>query len=465
MSLWTVKDLTQFLGLHKNTAYRLAKKGEIPYTRINGRLRFRKESISDWLDERSHKPFLTEPLLPQVEFSLDGHDRIHLRRRTEMKGHTIYRYDVGSVIERKTKNREVRFYIDFQYDGQRMREVVKGARRRVEAVKALYSRVSDALRGKYNLPKEKPKLTFNEMADLYLEKYSKPNKKSWKTSDTVHLSVLKPFFGSHKLSEITPLMIEEYRSQRLSDGLKKCSINREVSCLRKIFNVAINWCYASENPVKKIKFFSEKENLRERVLSEAEEPKLFEACSTSLKPILLVALHTGMRKGEIFKMKWVDVDLSKPEIRIPESKGGKMRTLPINSILYHTLYQLKQVNGSHEHVFPNPDTGKPYTDIKRSFHSACKRARIKNLRFHDLRHTFASRLVRKGVDLVIIKELMGHASIVTTQRYLHSQAKEKKAAVETLVHSQNDGVSCQKSVNFGLTGIRREDVIRSFSIN
>jgi excisionase family DNA binding protein len=462
----TVAEVSRFLGLHQNTIYRFAKKGAIPYTRINGRLRFRKELIDAWLDERSHKPFLIETLLSQVEFSLDGHDRIHLRRRTEMKSHTAYRYDVGSVIERKTKNREVRFYIDFQYDGQCVREVVKGARRRVEAVKALYSRVSDALRGKYNLPKEKPKLTLNEMADLYLEKYSKPNKKSWKTSDMVSLRVLKPFFGSHKLSEITPLMIEEYRSKRLSDGLKKCSVNREVSCLRKIFNVAINWGYASENPVRKIKFFSEKENLRERVLGEDEEVRLFEVCSISLKPILLVALHTGMRKREIFRMKWADVDLTKREIRIPESKSGRMRTLPINSILYYALYQLRQANGSHEHVFPNPDTGKPYTDVKRSFRSACKRAGIKNLRFHDLRHTFASRLVRKGVDLVIIKELMGHASIVTTQRYLHSQAKEKKAAVETLAaQPQKVEVPCQKSVNFGLIDVRRGDVIRSFSIN
>lgn len=96
------------------------------------------------------------------------------------------------------------------------------------------------------------------------------------------------------------------------------------------------------------------------------------------------------------------------------------------------MYNLKSRNGQSEYVFTNPVPGIPYVDIKRSFCTACENADIEDLRFHDLKHTFATRLVRRGVDLVIIKELMGHASIVTTQRYLYSQADVKFQAVEVL---------------------------------
>lgn len=110
-------------------------------------------------------------------------------------------------------------------------------------------------------------------------------------------------------------------------------------------------------------------------------------------------------------------------------------------------------------MFTNPDTGEPYTRIKRAFSTACERAGIEDLRFHDLRHTFASRLVRRGVDLVIVKELMGHASIVTTQRYLHSQASEKLQAVETLTKKQSK--MWQKSGKYSVTNFVTNSIATS----
>lgn len=143
-------------------------------------------------------------------------------------------------------------------------------------------------------------------------------------------------------------------------------------------------------------------------------------------------------------MKWENVDFENKIISVKESKRGGERKIPINSNLEGLLYSLKSRNGQNEYVFTNPKTGNPYTDIKRSFDTACRNAGIKDLRFHDLRHTFATRLVRRGVDLVIIKELMGHASITTTQRYLHSQADVKFNAVESLaLKSHNSGSKCQ----------------------
>ena len=116
-----------------------------------------------------------------------------------------------------------------------------------------------------------------------------------------------------------------------------------------------------------------------------------------------------------------------------------------------------------DYVFINPKTGKPYVEIKRAFRSACIRASIKDFHFHDLRHTFASRLVRKGVDLNTVKELMGHASITTTQRYLHSQAKEKRQAVETLAgQTKKFDLECQKNGKSATADVEVEVVTPSY---
>lgn len=448
-TLLSVKEVSSLLNVHPNTIYLLARSGEIPSIKKKGvGIRFRREEIEEWLARGSHRAHQISELLPKLDLSLDEYDKMVLRRRTELKDRIRWNYGIGSVVLRKTKNKEERYYIDYQVDNRRVRKVVKGARTRAEAVKALNSEVADVCRGQYNFQADRKRITFGDMADLFLEKYSKVNKKSWKTSDWVYLRRLKPYFGSYGLPKISPEMVEEYKSERLSTGIKKCSVNRELSCIRKVFNVAIAWGYTKTNPLKDVRFYSEKENIRERVLSEDEEVRLLAASSPHLMPILKVALNTGMRKGEIFKMRWENVDFEKREVRIPESKSGTERRIPINSALFALLHSLRSRDGNHESVFSNPETGKPYVDIKRAFSGACRRASITNLRFHDLRHSFASRLVSRGVDIVIIKELMGHASIVTTQRYLHSQASEKLRAVETL--ASKPGIlesECQKNVN------------------
>jgi len=431
----TVAQAAEILHVHPVSIYKLIQADKIPYYRIPGvGIRFKKEELEQWSKTYSHKNLLTSEILPKSDSSLDislgKFNKVWLMRRSESMGITRWSYPVGSVLMRKTQRKEERYSIQYQVNGQRVRKVLKGVRSRAEGVKVLFTEVADAQRGEYNF--QKKKITFAEMADLYLEKYSKVNKKSWKTSDWVYLRRLKPYFGKYLLSKICPEIVEEYKSERLSTGIKKCSVNREVSCLRKVFNVGIAWGYASSNPVRKVKLYSEKENIRERILMEDEEERLLDVSPPHLKSIIMVGLYSGMRKGEIFRLKWVNVDFDMRQINIKESKSSKERKIPINSVLFSLLYALKSQNGQSEYVFTNSVTGMPYRDFKRSFGKACENAGIENLRFHDLRYSFATRLVRRGVDLVIIKELMGHASIVTTQRYLHSQADVKFQAVEAL---------------------------------
>jgi integrase len=183
----------------------------------------------------------------------------------------------------------------------------------------------------------------------------------------------------------------------------------------------------------------------ERILTEAEEDILLEACSDTLRPIIVVALNTGMRRAEILNLKWNQIDFEDRKIRVEKTKSGKVRFVPVNNNLFYVLKSLRAESGQSPFVFLSPKTGKPYLDMKTGFKGACKRAGISDLRFHDLRHTFASRLVEKNVDIETVKELLGHHSITITQRYTHSSDDRKKAAVE-LLNRKNEDKICDVSV-------------------
>jgi len=167
-------------------------------------------------------------------------------------------------------------------------------------------------------------------------------------------------------------------------------------------------------------------------LTRLEEERLLEASSEHLRPILIVALNTGMRRGEILNLEWKQIDLNKRLIKVENTKSGNNRIIPVNESLYQELLKAKNMNGRSRFVFPNPETGQPYTEVKKSFKNACRKAMIDDMRFHDLRHTFATRLVESGVDLITVRDLLGHFSVRITQRYTHSSQKTKKEAVELL---------------------------------
>ena len=152
-----------------------------------------------------------------------------------------------------------------------------------------------------------------------------------------------------------------------------------------------------------------------------------------MRSILTVALNTGMRRGEILNLRWDHVDFDNRLIKVEKTKSGCIRYIPINAELLKTFKNLRVNDNKSESVFVNPETGKPFKDVKRAFKGACRRAGISGFRLHDCRHTFGSRLVEKGVDLITVKELLGHSTVKVTERYTHSSKDSKKRAVETLV--------------------------------
>jgi integrase len=197
-----------------------------------------------------------------------------------------------------------------------------------------------------------------------------------------------------------------------------------------MFRKAIDWDYLKSNPLQCVRRFKEPPG-RVRYLTNDEIEKLLKCCAKHLKPIVMVALNTGMRKGEILNLKWSDIDMVNRMIKIAVSKNNELRYVPINDTLYSLLIDLQNGKKKDGKVFVWKN-GKPILRINNGFYNAMKRASIKDFRFHDLRHTFASHLAMNGVDIRVIQQLLGHKTISMTMRYSHLSNKNLRQAVDKL---------------------------------
>ena len=322
------------------------------------------------------------------------------------------------------------WYIDFHYEGKRITERVGRVSRSV-AEEKLDIRRSEVIRGEWK-PKV-VKILFEKFKEDYL-KYSKGNKKpNSSLRDECSLKHLSKFFGAKMLSDITPFLVEKYKLTRKEKEAEPGTINRELGCLRHMFNMAAKWKKVQSNPVKEVKFLKEPKG-KDRILSHEEETRLLETVrlttkSQHLEPIIVTALNTGMRKGEILGLKWSNVDFKAGVIIVEGTKNGEIRKIPMNKKLTETLESAKKVSKG-EYVFSENE--EPYGDVKTGWWTALEKAEIEGFRFHDLRHTFGSRLGMKGYDIKTIAELMGHKDIKMTMRYSHPTPEHKKRAVESL---------------------------------
>lgn len=323
------------------------------------------------------------------------------------------------------------FWIDYYADGRRKREKVGPSKSLAE--KALMKRRVQVAEGRFLDVKTDQRTRFKEFVDIYARDYAK-NKKSWEGTDVHYLKRLTPFFGSKFLHEITPQLVERYQAERRRQkNYKKklpspAYINRELACLKCIFSRAIEWGYAKENPVKRVKFQKEN-NERVRFLEKDELEKLLDCSDEKFRPGLMLAVNTGMRLSEMQYLKWKDVDLQRGIITLRDTKNGETRQVPMNRTVRETLSVLLH-NNKEGYVFCKKD-GNPY-NFRSPFMRARKKAGIKDFRFHDLRHTAASYLVMKGVDLNTVREILGHKTLEMTLRYSHLSPEHKARAVSVL---------------------------------
>jgi integrase len=295
-----------------------------------------------------------------------------------------------------------------------------------DAERALKKRQGEIVDGKFEIRKTVTSPRFEDFAVEYLE-YSKANKRSW-TRDRTSIRKLSGHFNGLKLHNITPWLIDKYKSSRKKE-VTKASVNRELACLKHMFTMAINWGKAVENPVRKVKLFREPER-RLRWLTEEECEKLVSASLGHIRSIIITALNTGMRRGEILSLTWDQVDFERGLITVERSKNNGIRHIPMNRRLTEEFNSIK-ITSPNQYVFSNK-TGEPFKSIKTGFLGALKRSGIEECRFHDLRHTFASHLVMNGTDIATLKELMGHKTIAMTMRYAHLSKEHKQKAVDSL---------------------------------
>ncbi len=251
-----------------------------------------------------------------------------------------------------------------------------------------------------------------------------------------YLQVVPPWFKSLRLNQIGLKEVEQLQSYFITKNLTPAACNKYINILKASMTKACDWGYISEQRLKNIRRVKSLrgETKRLRYLTEDEIKKLLSCCDRHIYPIVFVALHTGMRKGEILNLKWSQIDLKNDLILLEKTKNGERREIPMSQLLKSLFLRLKASRTlDTDYVFVNPETGKPYRrDLKRSFASACRRAGIHDFHFHDLRHTFASHLVMSGVDLTTVKELLGHKDIKMTLRYAHLAPAHKKQAVDLL---------------------------------
>lgn len=319
-----------------------------------------------------------------------------------------------------------KWYCRFQIDGIEYERVCKGATTEKAALKCETIIKAEIMHGNYNFGKSKVIPRFSEAIEL-IKTHSKNNKRSYKT-DICRINLLEDYFKNKPLNEFSPKIIEDFKTYlKFEKNLSNSTINRYVSLLRKMFNLCIKNKLIIENPCSGVGKLTE-ENFNIRHLLRSEEKKLFNVIDdTDFANLVKFALWTGMRKQEVLNLKWESVD--KTYIEVLNTKSGKSRKIPNVGKLKKLLNSIPKEN---EYVFYNKKTKTKYSDVLERFKDYLNIAKIKNFRFHDLRHTAATRMVEKGVDLVVIQQLLGHATITTTMRYTHALEELKVKAIEIL---------------------------------
>jgi integrase len=209
-----------------------------------------------------------------------------------------------------------------------------------------------------------------------------------------------------------------------------------------MFTKAVDWNMVEEETLKRIRKVKPltENNRRLRYLSKDECQALINACDNHVRLIVITALNTGCRKGEILSLRWDQVDLKHGFILLDKTKNGDRREIPINETLRNVLQGITR-RLDVPHVFHDSGTGKPYQDVKRSFQTALRKAKIHDFKFHDLRHTFASHLIMAGVDLTTVSRLLGHKSLTMTLRYSHLAPSHMVNALGILDKTLNNKIT------------------------
>jgi integrase len=332
--------------------------------------------------------------------------------------------------------------VTFTGDNGKRKNIVRTANDKADARRLLKALLTE-LDGNERRLESLSKITFCELADYYEAKFVKAAKyvnerKVEGLRDTIHirafLRVYREFFGAKKVRDITYSDLCAFKTQRLQTptrnggGLRSLTtVNRELTALRRIFNIAVQENWLTKNPFKAGESLIQvsAERKRERILTVEEEERLLAACDNKarkhLKPFLIALLATGCRKSELTLLKWRDVDLDQRLITIQalNTKSLRSRKIAITNKLYAEL----SILWDNSDKLPDRRVFGIQSNVRKAFSSACKIAGIKEggidgLSLHSFRHSVAVRLVKGNLPIQLVGRILGHSQLQTTYRYL-----------------------------------------------
>ena len=312
------------------------------------------------------------------------------------------------------------YWFNFKYKGKRIQDSLETDNKRVAEI--VFEKVlNEIVDGSYFEKTRLKKTKFDDMVNKYLKEHAKQR-------DSRTARYLMAFFSGYTLSQISTQLVSKYRTERLKT-VKPATVYLELALMRRMYNVAIKeWEWLNDNPVSRLSFSVGNRNARDRWLTIEQEENLLNAATNPkwLRNLLMAALHTGMRRGEILNLKWQDIDFKRKLIVVMKSKNKQKRSIPMSDTLYNVLgsIQVRDISGR---VFPISGSS-----VRHAFDKTVSKAGIEDFRFHDLRHTFATRLVQNGVDLYKVKELLGHKTISMTMRYSHHCPESLRSSVKVL---------------------------------
>jgi len=369
-----------------------------------------------------------------------------VQERTEGGGvRTVRRTDTGPGP----------WFLDFVDAAGRRHRDATDAQTKTEAQTLLRSKLSDNVKAQIlGVPTvDVVRTTLAEfLDDTYLPHVDATRREGTAEHYKTYADRIKRSLGTMPLRLIGKADVQKFMDDRIRTGkskhgkpLSNASINREMAFLRATLYDAMGRGLIDRNPCARMKLLHE-ENTRTRILTEAEQPKLLEKADDWFRPVLQTAILSGLRLGEILGLKWDDVDFERKLIFVShQSKSHKRREVPLLPQLAQLLAaqpeMIREGGGKSEYIFPDLANGdrRPYHDAQNAFLRVRKTAGLKDLHFHDLRRTFASRLAQRGVSLQAIAKLLGHGATYVTERYAHLSCDDLREAVNRLMRPAPSG--------------------------
>lgn len=282
---------------------------------------------------------------------------------------------------------------------------------------------------KYIDKRTDPEITVRDFVKEIYSPWCKTNNRGY-SNKRYFIDAISREWGSRLLDHITYGDVAIYQQSFMMSG-KKIMFNRILATLKHMYTHAIKTGYIQASPLGDVNDLRFEENGRVRYLEPGEVVSLLSNCNPLLRAIVTTAVNTGGRKSEILGLKVGDLDLKNRLLTFKLTKNGEPRHIPINEALKEQLAPYLEDKCVGDYVFTK-NNGKPQKCVREAFTMATRNAGIENFTFHDLRHTFASNLVMQGVDLYVVKELLGHSTIRMTEKYSHLAPDHKARAVNVL---------------------------------